>query len=58
MDYKQINQIVAERGVKILWLSQQLGISQPYLSLILTGKRNMPKGMGDRIIKILSKPVL
>lgn len=38
MDFKQR---IKDKGLKIIWLADQLGISQPLLSMYLSGERNM-----------------
>jgi len=32
---------IKEKGLKISWLADKLGVSQPYLSMCLNGERNL-----------------
>lgn len=47
------NKIKAQ-GRTIKWVSQNVGLSLPYLSLCLNNKRNLPKDKELLIIKLLS----
>ncbi|BAQ84123.1 hypothetical protein [uncultured Mediterranean phage uvMED] len=38
MDYKKE---IKNKGLKISWLAEKIGVSQPYLSMCLSGERNL-----------------
>lgn len=39
---KKQKQIIKEKGLKIIWIAEQLKISQPTLSMYLNDKRKIP----------------
>lgn len=45
---------IRDKGLKIVWLADQLGISQPLLSMYLSGDRNMSQETEDKLKKLLS----
>lgn len=44
---------IKQKGLKISWIANQIGISQPALSMYLNGKREMPKEIEIKLNKIL-----
>lgn len=46
---KQIN----EKGLKVSWLANKIGVSQPYLSMMLKGKRHMTNEIETKIKSLL-----
>lgn len=50
---EKIKKRIKQKGLKISWIADQLGISQPSLSMYLNGKREMPKDVELKINKIL-----
>lgn len=46
--------LIKQKGLKISWLAEQLGISQPSLSMYLNGKREMPYNIEIRLIRLLN----
>lgn len=45
---------IKDKGLKITWIAEQLKISQPALSMYLSGERTMPKDIELRIEKIIA----
>lgn len=45
---------IESKGIKITYLAQKIGVSQPLLSMYLSGKRSMPLDVEFRLAKILS----
>ena len=41
-----------ERGIKQSWVASKVGISQPYLCLILSGNRNLPDTVAARLVEL------
>ena len=52
MDFKKM---IKERGLKITWLADNIGISQPLLSMYLSGKVKMPEIVKEKLIELLKK---
>jgi predicted transcriptional regulator len=50
---KKYKLLIKQKGLKINWLAEQLGISQPTLSMYLTSKREMPFLIEQRLKNIL-----
>jgi len=50
---KKYKLLIKQKGLKISWISDQLGISQPTLSMYLNSKRDMPYEVEQRLKKIL-----
>lgn len=46
---KQIN----EKGLKVSWLANKIGVSQPYLSMMLKGERHMTTEIETKIKSLL-----
>ena len=44
---------IKNRGLKITWLAEQIGISQPELSMFLSGKRKFPEEKQNQLKAIL-----
>lgn len=44
---------IKEKGLKIIWIADKLGISQPLLSMYLSGDRNMNEEMEEKLKEIL-----
>lgn len=45
---------IKDKGLKISWISNQIGIPQPTLSMYLSEKRTMPIDVEFRIKKLLN----
>jgi transcriptional regulator with XRE-family HTH domain len=45
---------IENKGLKISYLAQKVGISQPLLSMYLSGKRKMPFNIEFKLAKELS----
>ena len=43
--YMELQEIIKENGIKQSWIADRLGISAPYLSLILNRKRRLTEEM-------------
>lgn len=52
MDYKQE---IKERGLKLKFVADRVGISQPELSMFINKTRNMPDEVEVRIKEIISQ---
>jgi predicted transcriptional regulator len=50
MDFRKM---IKERGLKITWLADNIGISQPLLSMYLSGKVKMPEIVKEKLIELL-----
>jgi predicted transcriptional regulator len=50
MDFREM---IKERGLKITWLADNIGISQPLLSMYLSGKVKMPEIVKEKLIELL-----
>lgn len=50
---KAFKQKIKERGLKTVWIAEQLKIPQPTLSMYLNGKRNIPTDIEYRLKKLL-----
>lgn len=48
-----MKQKIKDRGLKISWIAEKIGISQPLLSMYLNGDRDMPEHIKDKINEIL-----
>jgi hypothetical protein len=44
---------IKEKGLKTVWIAEQLKIKQPILSLYLNGKRSIPTDIEYRLKKLL-----
>lgn len=44
---------IESKGLKITWIAKKVGISQPLLSMYLSGDRNMPKEIEQKVKEIL-----
>ena len=49
----ELKQKIKNRGLKIKFIAEKVGVSQPLLSMYLNGKRKMPESIHDNIEKIL-----
>jgi len=50
MSYKEK---IKNKGLKIVWLADKIGVSQPLLSMYLNGDRTMPKEIESKLKKLL-----
>ena len=50
MSYKEK---IKNKGLKIVWLADKIGVSQPLLSMYLNGDRSMPKEVESKLKKLL-----
>ena len=44
---------IRNKGIKITFIADKLGISQPLLSMYLNGTRNMPNEIKTKVEKLL-----
>ena len=49
---KQLRESIREKGIKMNWIADKIGVSQPLLSMYLSGERLMPEEK-ERAIKAL-----
>lgn len=54
---RPIKEVCIERGLKITWLANQLGMTQPKLSHIILGTRAAPPNFFERVAGILNVPL-
>ena len=50
---KKYKKRIKEKGIKIYWIAEQLGVSQPSLSMYLSEKRQMPLEVENKLKKLL-----
>ena len=50
MDYKEK---IKEKGLKIIWISEQIGITRSLLSQYINGLRDMPEHIDKKLKEIL-----
>lgn len=50
---KKYKSLIKQKGLKISWIAEKLGISQPCLSMYLNGNRDMPYDIEQRLKSIL-----
>lgn len=50
---RALKQRIKEKGLKTVWIAEQLKISQPSLSMYLNGKRVIPSEIEYRLKKLL-----
>jgi len=50
MDFKER---IKEKGIKIVWLADKIGVSQPFLSMCLNGDRNLSPDMEEKLKELL-----
>ena len=53
MNVVHIKDYLSSRGLKYKWLAEQVGISESYMSLLISGKRNWNKSFIDRTASAL-----
>ena len=46
----ELQEIIKENGIKQAWIADKLGISAPYLSLILNRKRRLTEEMENHFV--------
>ena len=51
--YMELQEIIKENGIKQSWIANKLGISAPYLSLILNRKRRLTEEMENHFITLV-----
>ena len=51
--YMELREIIKEKGIKQSWIADRLGISAPYLSLILNRKRSLTEEMENHFITLV-----
>ena len=51
--YMELQEIIKENGIKQSWIAGKLGISAPYLSLILNRKRRLTEEMENHFITLV-----
>ena len=50
---KKYKQLIKQKGLKISWIADKIGISQPLLSMYLNGTRDMPFVVESQLKNIL-----
>jgi len=50
--YMELQEIIKENGIKQSWIADKLGISAPYLSLILNRKRRLTEEMENHFTEL------
>lgn len=50
---KKYKMLIKQKGLKMSWISEQLNISAPSLTMYLNGKRQMPYDVEQRLKTIL-----
>ena len=53
--YMGLKEIIKENGIKQSWIAKKLGISAPYLSLILNRKRRLTENMEDNFNLLIER---
>ena len=51
--YMELQEIIKENGIKQSWIANKLGISAPYLSLILNRKRRLTEEMENHFTTLV-----
>ena len=51
--YMELRETIKEKGIKQSWIAARLGISAPYLSLILNRKRRLTEEMENHFILLV-----
>lgn len=51
MDFRSM---IRDRGLKIKWLADNMGVSQPLLSMYLSGKVKMPEIIKEKLTVLLA----
>ena len=51
--YMELREVIKEKGIKQSWIADRLGISAPYLSLILNRKRRLTEEMENHFILLV-----
>lgn len=49
----KLKDVIKNKGLKISWLAEKIGVSQPYLSMCLSGERNLDKEKEDKLKELL-----
>lgn len=52
---EELKKKIEEKGLKIKWVADTVGVSPTLLSMYLSGNRNMPKKVLKKINKLISK---
>ena len=53
-DYRiEIKEYLWSRGLKYKWLASQIGISESYMSLLISGKRDWNQGIIEKTADVL-----
>ena len=53
--YMELREVIKENGIKQSWIAKKLGISAPYLSLILNRKRRLTEEMENDFSLLLER---
>ena len=53
--YMELIEVIRENGIKQSWIAKKLGISAPYLSLILNRKRRLTEEMENDFSLLLER---
>ena len=51
-----LGEVIDEQGRKRRWLADRIGVSESYLSMIITGGRTVDRSLGERIGALLGVP--
>jgi cyanate lyase len=51
MDLKQR---IKDKGIKIVWLAEKIGVSQPFLSMCLNGDRTLARDKMEKLKELLN----
>ena len=52
---KTLKKRIAEKGVKMTWIAEQLDIKYPTLMSYINGFRIMPTGLNNKILDLINK---
>ena len=53
MNFLEIRDYLTSRGLKYKWLANQIGISESYMSLLISGKRNWNQNFIEKTADVL-----
>jgi hypothetical protein len=51
-----LGEVIDEQGRKRRWLADRVGVSEAYLSMIISGMRTVDRSLGERIGALLGVP--
>lgn len=53
---KGLGDVMDEQGRKRRWLADRIGVSESYLSMVISGGRTVDRALGERIGSLLGVP--